>query len=372
MKELKQIYYNIGKLLKTKAKYKIVFGERSNGKTFQILLHGLKKYLKSGGQLAVIRRWKEDFKGKRAQAYFDNLVCDGNGHNHVKELTNGLWETIIYNAGKWYLAKWNEKEQKYITEPEPFAFAFALSDMEHDKGNSYPHVMTIFFDEFMTRSIYLPDEFILFMNTISSICRSRNNVEIFMAANTVSQYCPYFEEMGLKHVRQMKQGDIDVYKYGDSELTVAVEYASSMPVGKPSDVYFAFDNPKLQMITGGAWELDIYPHLQTKYKEKDVKFRYFVLFKEHILQCNIVVRDNEMFTFIHKKTTELKAQDKDIIFTTEADQRNNYLGRLTKPTNKLGKKLLWFFVVNKVFYASNEVGEIMNNYLNWSNNVQKM
>ena len=170
----------------------------------------------------------------------------------------------------------------------------------------------------------------------------------------------------------MKQGDIDVYKYGESGLTVAVEYADSPNVGKASDVYFAFDNPKLQMITGGAWELDIYPHLQTKYKDSEVQFRYFVIFKEHILQCNIVARDNEMFTFIHKKTTELKDQDKDIIFTTEADQRNNYMGRLTKPTNKLGKKLLWFFVVNKVFYASNEVGEIMNNYLNWSNNLQKM
>ena len=210
------------------------------------------------------------------------------------------------------------------------------------------------------------------MNTISTIVRSRNNVEIIMAANTVSQYCPYFEEMGLTHVRQMKQGDIDIYRYGESELTVAVEYAATTITGKPSDSYFAFNNPKLQMVTGGMWELDIYPHLQTKYKDSEVQFRYFVIFKEHILQCNIVARDNEMFTFIHKKTTELKDQDKDIIFTTEADQRNNYMGRLTKPTNKLGKKLLWFFVVNKVFYSTNEVGEIMNNYLNWSNNVQKM
>ena len=74
MKEQKQEFYNISKLLKTKARYFMVFGERSNGKTFQILLHGLKKYLKGGGQIAVIRRWKEDFKIKRAQAYFNNLA----------------------------------------------------------------------------------------------------------------------------------------------------------------------------------------------------------------------------------------------------------------------------------------------------------
>lgn len=367
-----QNYYSLEKLLRTKSTYFLVFGERSNGKTFSILLHGTKKYIKTGGQIAVIRRWKEDFKGKRAQAYFDNLVCDGNGHNHIKELTGGKYTTVIYNAGKWYMAYYDDELQKYINAPEPFAFAFALSDMEHEKGNSYPNVTTIFFDEFQTHGIYLQNEFILLMNTISTIIRSRNNVQIFMASNTVSLYCPYFEEMGLTHVRQMKQGDIEVYKYGDSKLQVAVEYASTSNTGKPSDTYFAFDNPKLQMITGGKWELDIYPHLQTKFNDKDIQFIYFVMFKEHILQCEIVCTDNEMFTFIHKKTTDIKNINSDIIFSIEANQQNNYMGRLTKPTTKLGKKILWFFVANKVFYATNEVGEIMNNYLNWSNNVLKM
>lgn len=371
MKPIKQFFYNISKLLKTGARYYIVFGERSNGKTFQILLHGLKKYLKTGGQIAVLRRWKEDFRGKRAAAYFDNLVCDANGVNHIKELTNGKYDSVVYNAGKWYLAYYDHEQEKYVTQPEPFSYAFALSDMEHEKGNSYPFVRTIFYDEFMTRGVYLPDEFILFMNTISTIVRSRNDVEIFMAANTVSQYCPYFEEMGLTHVRKMKQGDIDVYNYGDSGLKVAVEYAGSTLSTKPSDIYFAFDNPKLKMITGGAWELDIYPHLQTKYNEKEVKFRYFIKFEENILQANIIIRNNEAFTFIHRKTTPLKDEDKDIIFTTEADQRANYLGRLTRPTSKVGKKIQYFFANNKVFYSSNEVGEIMNHYLNWSNNLLK-
>ena len=353
------------------AKYLICFGERSNGKTYQCLLRGLTHHVKTGKQLAIIRRWKEDFRGKRAAAYFDNLICNGNGENKVKELTNGKYETITYNAGKWFLAYFDEEEQKYITAPNPFAYAFALSDMEHEKGNSYPLIDIIFFDEFMTRGTYLPDEFILFMNTVSTIVRSRDNVQIIMAANTVSQYCPYFEEMGLSHVRQMKKGAIDIYNYGDSNLKVAIEYCDSPNTFKPSDVYFAFDNPKLKMITGGAWELDIYPHLQNKFTEKEIVFMYFVVFKEHILQCEIVVRDNEAFTFIHKKTTPLKAEDKDVIFTTEADQRANYFGRLTKPVTKAGKKILYFFANNKVFYQSNEVGEIMQHYLNWSNGLQK-
>lgn len=364
-------YYNIKKLLSKNAKYSMVFGERSNGKTYAILEYGLQQYVKTGKQIAILRRWKEDFRGKRAAAYFDNLVCNGNEENKVYEITNGRYSTITYNAGKWFLSNYDQEQDKFINAPQPFAFAFALSDQEHEKGNSYPNVGMIFLDEYQTRGLYLPDEFVLFMNTISTIVRGRDNVKIFMAANTVSQYCPYHEEMGLTHVRKMKRGDIDVYKYGESGLTVAIEYADSPNTFKASDVYFAFDNPKLKMITQGAWELDIYPHLINKYKEKEIQFSYFVIFKENILQADIVVRDNEAFTFVHKKTTPIKYEDKDIVFTTEADQRNNYFGRLTKPINKAGKKLLYFFVNNKVFYASNEVGEIMSHYLDWSNNLIK-
>lgn len=365
-------YYDITKLLKKNAKYSIVFGERSNGKTYSILDYCVKEYIKHGSAVAIIRRYREDFKGKRGAAYFDSLVYNGKGENKIKEYTNGKYDNVTYFAGRWYLSYFDAEQQKNVQAPNPFAFAFALSEMEREKGNSYPQIKNIFFDEFMTRSAYLTDEFILFMNSLSTIIRDRDNCRIFMAANTVSQYCPYFEEMGLNHVRQMKKGDIDIYKYGDSGLTVAVEYADSPNTFKPSDVYFAFDNPstKLKMITEGAWELDIYPHLQNKHTDKEIQFSYFVIFKEHILQADIVIRKNEAYTFIHKKTTPIKHENQDIVFTTEADQRNNYLGRLTKPTTKAGKKILYFFVNNKVFYASNEVGEIMSHYINWSNTMK--
>ena len=360
-------YYSMKKLLATGARYLICFGERSNGKTYQAQENSLIDHINSGyvNQCCIIRRQKEDFRGKRGAAYFNNLVCNGEGKNRVYELTKGKYDSITYYAGRWFLSNYDNETNKYINAPEPFAFAFALSDMEHEKGNSYPHITKIIFDEFMTRGQYLPDEFVLFMNTISTICRQRDNVQIIMCANTVSRYCPYFDEMGLKHIRQMRKGCIDVYNYGTSGLKVAVEYCDSPNTFKKSDVYFAFDNPKLKMITGGEWELDIFPHLQTKYKPTDVKGRYFVKFQEYILEAEIVIRENEAFTFIHKKTTPVKHENQDIVYSTDADQKNNYFGRLTKPMNKTARKILFFFANNKVFYASNDIGEIMSHYLNW-------
>ena len=367
-------YYDLSNLLKKDARYSIVFGERSNGKTYSILEYALKQNAKNGSQLAVIRRWREDFKGKRGANYFDSLVYNGDGVNKVKEITKGKYDHVVYNSSRWYLAYYDEELEKNITAPEPFAFSFALTEMQHEKGNSFPNIKTVFFDEFMVHGsgMYIPDEFIAFMNTLSTIIRHRNDVKIFMAANTVDMIgCPYFKEMGLKHVKDMKKGDIDIYTYGNSGLKVAVEYADSPnPEGKPSDVYFAFDNSKLKldMITSGAWELDIYPHLQERVEKHEIIFSYFLLYDDQTLQADIVQRKNEAFTFIHPKTTPIKDEDKDIIFTTEADTRYNYYGRLTKPVNKAVRKLFWFFVANKVFYSSNEIGEVVAHYLYWCNN----
>lgn len=366
-------YYDISKLMKTNARYLICFGERSNGKTFQALLYAFTQYIKYGNRIGVIRRFREDFKGKRGGAYFDNLMYDGNGYNHVKKLTKGKFDKITYYAGRWYLAYYDVDLDKYITQDEPFAYAFALTETEHEKGNTY-QIGTIIFDEFMTRNNYLPDEFVLFMNTISTIVRARTElnhqmIRIIMCANTVSQYCPYFDEMGLKHVRQMKPGDIEVYNYGESGLRVAVEYCdTSSRTGKASDVFFAFDNPKLKMITTGEWELDIYPHLREKHKDKDIRFSYFIKFDEHIIQADIVLKENMIYTFMHPKTTDIKYPDRDVVFTTDADQRMNYFGNLLRPANNAARKILYFFRNNKVFYSSNEIGEIVAQYLIWCNN----
>jgi len=201
------------------------------------------------------------------------------------------------------------------------------------------------------------------MNTISTIVRDRTNVKIFMLGNTVNKYCPYFNEMGLKDIHKQEQGTIDVYRYGNSKLKVAVEYCRSMGKSKANNFYFAFDNPKLEMIKTGAWELDIYPHLPVKYKPKDVLFTYFIEHDKQLFQCSIILVDNNLFTFIHRKTTELKNPDKDLIYSTEYNPKINYNRNILKPRNKLEQKIKEFFIHDKVYYQNNEVGDAINNYL---------
>ncbi len=352
-------YYTLKKILKKKATYNIIIGERSNGKTYSALYHGLKEYFENGKQLAIIRRWKEDIRGKRASAIFKALVNDG----VVDKLTNGEYEGIHYYTGNFYPCNYDSSGKAIYSDTNILGYTFALSDNEHNKSVAYPEVATIIFDEFLTNKLYLHDEFVLFMNTLSTIIRNRDNVKIFMLGNTVNKYCPYFKEMGLDNIPTMEQGEIDLYRYGDSDLTVAVEYCTSLKMFKKSNFYFAFDNPKLNMITGGTWELDIYPHLPVKYKPKNILLEYFILFNDDIFQANIIEVENEFFTYIHKKTTELKNPENDLIYTLEYNHKLNYNRNIYKPTSELQEKILWFYKTDRVFYQDNSVGDSINNYL---------
>lgn len=354
-------YYSLKQIEKKNATYNVIFGERSNGKTYALLEKGIKDYFENGSQFAYVRRWKEDVTGRRASRLFGGI----NENQIVSKYSNGEYTGVVYWAGKFYLCNYDESGKAIYGDGDIVGFTFALSDSEHDKSTSFPKIKTIIFDEFLTNKLYLNDEFVLFMNTVSTIVRRRTDVKIFMLGNTVNKFCPYFNEMGLTNVQTMKQGTIDVYQYGESALTVAVEYCKSNAHTKTKEQnkYFAFNNPKLQMITGGSWELSIYPHLPMKYKPKDILLVYFIEFDGNLFQAEIIEVNNHLFTYIHMKTTPIKDEENSIIYTLTPNVGNNYNRSIYKPMNRIQEKILWFYRYDRVYYQDNSVGDTINNYL---------
>ena len=352
-------FYSLNRILSKNADYNVIFGERSNGKTYATLKHGIETFLKTGKQMAYIRRWREDLRGKRAESLFANHTANG----EIERLSNGKFNEVFYFSNKWFLSFYDAEKNKRFPDDVPFCYGFCLSEQEHEKSSSYPNVTTIVFDEFLTRRIYLPDEFMLFMNLLSTIIRQRDDVKVFMLGNTVNKYCPYFTEMGLKQVPVMEQGTIDIYKFGEHGATVAVEYCSTIVKQKASNKYFCFDNQNLQMITGGKWELAVYPHLPTKYKPDDVLFTYYIQFNDVTLQGNIIQVGNENFTYIHMKTTPIKDEDNSLIYSLEMNGKPNYKRKLISTASYVEQQVSRYFATDKVFYQNNEVGEIVRNYL---------
>lgn len=344
-------------------KYYLVIGERTNGKTFSSLEYCVDNFIQKGEEFAYVRRFNVDVKASKMKKLFGNLE----EHNKISELSNGEFNIVEYKSGGFYLGTVNE-EGEMETFPFIMGHVFDLPSMEHFKSLSYPKVTTIIFDEFISRVGYVEGEFVLFMNTISTIVRERANVKIIMLGNTVNQYCPYFNEMGLKHLSKQKPGTIDIYEYGDSGLKVLVERTDTAQKngGKPSDVYFAFDNPRLKMITQGGWEIAVYPHLKERYKSTEVVFTFFVEFDGEIEQGQIVATETDMFLYFHRKTTPIKDRDTDFIYTTSPEQRYNVKAGLLGHSDRLSRAIVGLINENHVYYGTNSDGEVIRNFLEWS------
>lgn len=362
-------YYSLDRILKYNADYNIIYGERSNGKTTAILRYALERHIESGytSQLAIIRRWDEDFRGKNGKQMYDAIVSLG----WIEDLTNGKYNNVYYQAKRWYLIRYSETGEKEEVATEPFAMGFSINSQEHYKSTSYPNVNVILFDEFITRSQYLINEFIEFQNLLSTIIRLRTDVIIFMCGNSVNKYCPYFNEMGISNIKKQQQGTIDIYTYGESDLKVAVEYTKPMgEKSKKSNKYFAFNNPRLQMIRDGGWEIDIYPHMPYRILPKEIGFIFYLVFDKDILQGEVIKHKDDKFVFFHRKTTPLKDDNTRLVYDTNINVKRNYRTRIDKPFSNMEKIIYQLFALDKVFYQDNEVGEIVHNYLLWCQNAR--
>ena len=357
--------------------YYMMLSSRSDGKTFSVLEMMLYLKINYGYSGAIIRRWDDDLKPKTASEIVKNLIglneitydrTKGKYNNIVEEISQGEWNSIRYISRKFYLAKIFEDGKEDIIDTQPLFYTFAISMEEHYKMTSYPDVMITLFDEFITRNSYLEDEAISYFNIISTIIRHRDNVINFLCANTISLYCPYFKEMGITKIKKMECGDIDTYEYNDKQgnalMHLRIEYIKSIDKKyKKSNKYFAFNNPKLRMIDEGKFELRMYPHLMDKYERKDVKYIYFIVFDDEIMQCEIVFLPDKTFTFIHRKTTPIRLESSTIVFSTEFNADFHYRRKLTRPIDDIGKKIASYYARDLVFYQDNEVGNIIENYL---------
>lgn len=362
-KKQKDKFYRLDRILECNAEYNVIYSGRSDGKTTAVLEYAIDDHIASGyqNQLAIVRRWEEDYKGKNGAQMFANIVSMG----WIEKKTKGRYNGVYYWAQKWSLCVYDDAGKRIATAEQPFAMGFSISSEEHYKSTSYPMVKTILFDEFITRSYYLPQEFVKFQSVLSTIIRQRTDVKIFMCGNTINKYSPYFAEMGLKGVSKQKQGTIDIYTYGTSDLTVAVEYALVEGKNKEVNKYFAFDNPKLKMITDGAWEIDIYPHLPYKYTPANIDYVFYVLFERELLQGNIITVNDVTFLYFHRKTKEIPSGTDRLVFQQQVDPRLNYRTNILKPYGKADKAIARLMNMGKAFYQDNEVGEIMNNYIKW-------
>ena len=360
-------HYSLYNLLKTFADYMISYSQRSIGKTTAFVILALIIFQLSDKEISsgYIRRWDTDLKGKYNISSLIDGVLD---YGYLKMIYDDEYNSIVYKNYKFYLA-FKENDEYTKIDDIPFLQLFSINSEEHYKSTQYPRIKLIAFDEFIARDFYLENEFILFMNLLSTIIREKTDVKIFMFGNSINLYNPYFKNMNLKNTTNQVMGSIDIYNFtnqNNDNLVIACEYAITKNKKQKHNKYFNFDNSKLEMITNGKWEIGVYQRLPHKFYITDIKYIFYIEFEENILQCEIVKSKKlrKYFIFVHKKTTPIKEDNKRLVYSNKTNSKYNYHYNIFNADNQLKVMIKDLIVSNNVYFQDNEIGNIFENYLN--------
>lgn len=294
-------FYNLDRIQKTRSDFYLIIGQRGNGKTYSVCKYFLNKYKETRKRFCYIRRWADDIKGYRAEQLFTPLQ---------KEIESLFGEgyTIQYYRHKYYLVNADGEKLDVV------GHAVSLSECSHTKSVAFDNVFFLLYDEFiqMSGERTLRDEMSKFDNTISTVLRYREG-EIYLCANTVSKFSPYFVRFGID-INKVEQGQIITKEYPlDDEkgiLRVSLEYCEyNEEIGKKSSKY-----TQSKMIARGMWEIP---------ETTDIPSVIGEIVKDKLL-CSIYDPDAEITLGIflrRSKWVTIENDEESLIYTHQEHER---------------------------------------------------
>lgn len=347
--------YNIDNIDSKNANFNIIYGERSNGKSYQAKhKKGVVKYLKTGKRFMLVRRWKDEITTEKVEGYFSDV--------NIQELTNGKYNNITSYRKRLFLAHYDPEKNKN-TLGEKIGYVIALSQEQNYAGVSYLDVEDIIFEEFMSRGEYIGvHESDKLINLYLTVDRKRGTTRVWLLGNTISRVCPYLQDWELgSDIRQMKQGEIRVKEMDTNtqddegnEIYVKLAIEHCIETGKTS---FAIGRHK-DMQNKGSWQVDPQPHLPKSKKEYNSIYKIIFYYKTFKFLGEYLVdpKTMEKCWFIAPYTKDIKNNIlvfSDVIKISKYWQRDIYNPKIR---NEKIKNLLSNFRESMIFYASDLCG----------------
>ena len=349
-------YYSLDNLLKTGCRWMILFGMRSNGKSYAVKKYALECAYKHTGSFVYLRRWSEDIKQREVDTYFQD--------SPIKQITKGDYEGVVAWQGFFYFCNYDEKG-KPMKASEPIGRYCSLNQAERYKSQVFKNVENIIYEEFITDRIYLgssmnPEPKML-MGFVSTVARDRD-INVFLIGNTISRVCPYFEYFGLKGIMQQKPGTIDIYHLRGENGVVDIAVENCTVVETKSKMFFGLAS---KQITSGEWDVNEVPKLLKPYEYYDMLYEIRIVFGEfrYFLQ---LLFDNETggtFVYIYPDTKGIRKVRRVVTNEFHSDPMitNGLMGRI--PAEVL---IAEAFRKGKVCYSDNLTGtdfrQVLNQY----------
>lgn len=370
----KIVRYSIKNIDKKGAQFNIIWGERSNGKSYQVkhekavcqFLNGsntymydykidtvIEKVINKGSRFILMRRLKDEIKTANIEQYFQDV--------DVMKLTEGKYNLITIYRNRLYLSYYNYETTK-TTRGDCIGYVVALSTEQNYAGASYLDVTDIIFEEFMSRSVYLPHEPDKLMNFYCTVDRKRGTTRMWLVGNSISRVCPYIYDWNLQDIiLNMKQGEIretlvstgEIDDEGrDVKVKIACEFC--MSTGQSS---YTFGKNK-DMLNKGSWQSSPQPHLPKSKKEYKIIYRIGFQFKTFRFLGELLLdsKTKELVWFIYPYKNEFKEKlivISDVISQSRFWQRDIYNIRLLP---KISKIINQTFNEGNIFYADDLTG----------------
>lgn len=238
-------YVNFDRIDSTGANIRMMYSMRSNGKTYGALLKCLELCKNHGGTFFYLRRRSSECTATKMK----NLFLDLPYQEYIGENTY-----IGAQGGEFF--SYRIRGEKRV-DKNVIGYYGSLDKANELKSTKFIDTTLLIFDEFLSSrltGLELVDEYTLFINTISTIRRTRKNFVVYMLGNTVNRHSTYFTTWNI-NINDIEFGDIKVYEYEDGNR-IAVEYPKT-DIDEDNKL-FTFGTPKEQAIINGVWETSAY------------------------------------------------------------------------------------------------------------------
>lgn len=239
--------------------YYIIFGERSNGKSFAVNKRNIDRFFEYGEEFVICKRYSSDMKQNTAGTMLNDLA------DYILEKYE---HKLKFYRGIWYV--YHKESDGKLKDCKVLGHAMSLNECDRIKGGKYPNVTTIVLEEFMSiGNKYLPNEISLLINIVSSVFRQRINGKVFLLGNAISKKSPFSDALDIK-LYKMKKNEIirKVYTNEDGlKTTFIIQRTESVNVFKREDnvdnvTYNVFGDTGIgAMVTTGEFETNKYPRV---------------------------------------------------------------------------------------------------------------
>lgn len=347
------------------AKYLSIFSRRATGKTTGILLLGLVLHEMYGTLPVYIRQVPSMIGPKNTKTMMDVIIANG----YIEKLTDGRWNSAYYWRRYWYYC--NVDEEGVVAEKcrEPLCFMADIAEYnQYKSGWANPMADYLVYDEFVNPA-YLPDEFVDFLQLVSTIIRERYSPVIWLISNNTDKESPFFYEMEANEiVRYLAKNDGQLYKTKKGTQCYIEWYApeetnkkSKTVLEKMTQLFYGFQNKKLGSITGEDWAIEPAQRIP-KYFETECEFVWqnvYIYFHQRYARLDLAVHPVLGVCLLVRWAT--KVYDDSVILTCEDRFDPRYVYGIGH--DRRAKLLLKCWEENRAYYASNDVQAFIGTYL---------